>query len=95
VLRLGQVPVAVRGPPQDADLPGAGPVQLAPAGAFSGLGSLVFGDHALDLHHQGLLRGVGPGIADEHQLGAVLGELPGQQHLVGVVAGQPVPPLPR
>jgi hypothetical protein len=65
-------------------------VQLAPAGAFGDLGPLVFGDHALELHQQGLLRGGGLGAVDEDHLGAVLGEFLDQEHLVGVGAGQPV-----
>jgi hypothetical protein len=86
----GDAQVAVGGPPAHR-LTGPGPEQLAPPGPFGDLGPFVLGDDGLDLGEEpGLGVAVHVGrveVADDH---TVAGELVGDEHLVGVGAGQAV-----
>ena len=86
----GNAHVAVGGPPAHR-LPGPGPEQLPPPGPLGDLGPFVLGDDGLDLGQE---PGLGVGghvggveVADGH---AVAGQFVGDEHLVGVGAGQPV-----
>jgi hypothetical protein len=50
-------------------------MSLAAAGSFENLGTLIFGDHALELQHQLIFRRVGMRRLEENRLDAVAGEL--------------------
>src|SRR6266700_2890520 len=90
VCGLVDVAVAERGAAQDVDRPGPGPVGLAAPVALHQLRLLIFGEHALELHHQLVFGAVAARSLDELHAGPGAGELLDQQRLVGELAGQPV-----
>jgi hypothetical protein len=64
-----------------------------PAAASSTLqnfGSLVFGDHALNLEQEIVLRGAGDRGVQENNLRSRAAKLIDQEHLMGITAGEPV-----
>jgi hypothetical protein len=65
-------------------------LQLAAAEALAEDGALVFGDGALDLQQELVVRVVRDRVLQEHHLGAGAAELLQEQDLVGVLARQPV-----
>ena len=65
-------------------------MRLAPSGALGDLGSLVLGDHPLELDHQLVLGRPGSRPLHEPDLGAGPGELVDEKGLVGVAPGQAV-----
>ena len=76
---LAAVAVAERRAGQDVDRPGPGPVGLAAPVPLHELGFLVLGEHALELHHQLVLRAVTLRALDEPRQRAGAGELLDQQ----------------
>ncbi len=64
----------------------AGRVLLAPAATFHDLGTLVLGDHALDLQQQVLLGSAAGGIAKEDDLDAAMVEFLNEQYLICIFA---------
>ena len=85
-LVLAEVTVTIRRPAEHVDRAAACGVLLAPAATLDDLGPLVFGDHALDLKQQVLLRAAADGIAQENDLDAAPGEFLEDQDLVGIFA---------
>ena len=57
---------------------------------MSDLRPLVLGDHPLELHQELVLRRGRLWRLDEYGLHAMAGEFLGQQHLIGILAAQPV-----
>ena len=56
------------------------------AATFHDLGTLVLGDHALDLQQQVLLGPVTRGIAQEDNFNAAVSEFLKYQHLISIFA---------
>jgi hypothetical protein len=83
------VTIAVRGTPAEI-MPVAGALQLAATEALAEDGALVFGDGALDLQQELVVRVVRDRVLQEHHLAAGATELLQEQDLVGVFARQPV-----
>ena len=67
-----------------------GLVTLATATALQNLGPLVFGNHALDLQQQFILRILANGMVEENDFYAGALKLVDQQDLVRILAGEPV-----
>src|SRR5215208_8086831 len=86
----GDVTVAERRAGEDADGTALGPVALSAPTALEHLGPLVFGEHALELQQQAILRGVSDRAIEEDHLRAGAGELLQQQHLMRVAAGEAI-----
>jgi hypothetical protein len=63
--------------------------QTTPA-AFQDFGSLVFGDHSLNLEQEIILRGATDRAVQENNLRARAVKLIDQEHLMGVTAGEPI-----
>jgi hypothetical protein len=59
---------------------------LASAATLHDLGTLVFGDHALDLEQQVRLGTTPDGVAQENDLDAAPGEFLEDQHLIDILA---------
>jgi hypothetical protein len=76
------VPVGRRSQHTDTSLPRG--VELAAAAPLGDLGTLVFGDDALHLEQQIILRALARRVVEEHQLDPRAAELIHQQRLVGV-----------
>jgi hypothetical protein len=72
------------------DLAFACPLQLAAPEPIGQHGALVFGNGALDLQQQLVVRVVGDRVVQEHHHAAGTPELLEQQHLVCVFAGQAI-----
>ena len=87
---LLDVAVAVRRGAQYGHLTGLGTVALAAAGAFEDLRPFVLGDHPLELHQELVLRCGRRRCLEEHGLHTMAGEFFSQQHLIGILAAQPV-----
>ncbi len=67
-----------------------GTVALSAPTALKHLGSLVLGEHALELQQQTVLRGVPDRTIEEDRLRAGAGELLNQQDLMRVAAGEAI-----
>jgi hypothetical protein len=89
-LVLADVAVAVRRAAEHVDRTAARRVLLAPAATLHYLGTLVLGDHALDLEQQVLLGAAADGVAQEHDLDAAPGQLFEDQDLIGIFARESV-----
>jgi hypothetical protein len=63
---------------------------FAAPGSFRDLGSLVLGDHALELDQQLVFGGLGARCLHEADFGASPSELVDEQRLVGVATGEAV-----
>ena len=90
MIGFAEVPVPEWGTGQDVHRTGAGAVCLAAPVALHQLGFLVLGEHALELHHQLILRAVPARALEELHPHPGAGEFLDQQRLVGELAGQPV-----
>ena len=84
------IAVAVGRPGQHADRAGLRAVALAAPAALGDARPLVFGEHALQLQQQGVLRRLPDWVVEEHDLGAGAPELLDQHRLVRIRAGQAV-----
>src|SRR5829696_1815428 len=84
------VAIAERRAGEDADGTALGPVALSAPTALEHLGPLVFGEHALELEQQAVLRRVSDRAIEEDHLRAGAGELLQQQHLMRVAAGEAI-----
>src|SRR6266446_948257 len=87
---LADVAIAVGSARQHVHDAAARAVPLAPAGPLADLRFLVLGNHALELHQEDILGRLDPRGMDEHHLDARPGELLEQQHLVRVLAAEPI-----
>jgi hypothetical protein len=85
-LVLADVTVAVGRAAEHVDRPTACGVLLAPAATLHDLGTLVFGDHALDLEQQVRLGAAADGVAQEDDLDAATGKFLEDQYLIGILA---------
>jgi hypothetical protein len=65
-------------------------MSAAAPSALQNFGSLVFGDHTLNLEQEIVLRGAADRTVQENNLRARAVKLIDQQHLMGVTAGEPV-----
>ena len=90
IVTLPEITIAIRGAAHDADLARSCAVPLAATRPFEDLGAFVLGDHALKLHQQLILGGSARRGVEEAGLDAVTAEFLDQQHLVGVLAAQPI-----
>ena len=90
LLGLAHVAVAVRRSAQNAGLALLGTVPLAAPRALQDLGTLVFGDHALELQQQLVFRRMRLRCVDEDRLHALAQPFLRQQDLVGVLAAEPI-----
>src|SRR3954452_6193361 len=84
------VAIAERRAGEDADGTRLGPVALPAPTALEHLGPLVFGEHALELEQQAVLRRVSDRAIEEDDLRTGAGELLQQQHLMRVAAGEAI-----
>src|SRR5262249_37153432 len=75
---------------EDAHGARSGPAALPAPAALQGLGPLVLGDDALALQEQFTVGCRGDGVVEENDLGAGPLELLDQEHLIRVLAGEPV-----
>ena len=89
-IRLADVAIPVRRARQHIHHAAAGAVPFAPSRAFADLRFLVLGNHALELHQEDLFRRLDPRRAHEHHVDAGSGELLEQQHLIGILAAEPI-----
>ena len=87
---LGDVSVSIRGLGQGADLTRPRREEPAAATPLADLGPLVFGDHPLDLQQQPALGALIEIPVEEDDLDAMAAQFVDQDHLIGVVARQPV-----
>ena len=76
--------------PKGLDLTVARTMDLAAARPFHDLCALVLGDHSLDLHEELVLGGLARRAFEEDRRDPLLAQLVQQQHLVGVLAGEPI-----
>jgi hypothetical protein len=90
VLALANITIAVRCAAENVDLTLAGAMALAAAGSFKDLCPLVFGDHALELHQQLVLRRGALRRFYEYGLDTMAGEFFDQKDLISVFAAQPI-----
>ncbi len=89
-LAAADVAVAVGCPAQHADRAGLGPVAFAAPAALDDARAFVFGEHALQLQQQGVLRRLPDRTVEGRHLGASARELLDQHRLVRIRAGQAV-----
>ena len=89
-LGLAHVAIAIRGAAEDTDLALLGAMAFAAARTLQDLGAFVFGDHALELQQQLVLGRLRLRGFDEDRLHAVAQPFLGEQHLVGVLAAEPI-----
>ena len=90
VLGLAHVAIAIRGAAEYADLALLGAMAFAAARTLQDLGALVFGDHALELQQQLVLGRLRLRRFDEDRLHTVAQPFLGKQHLIGVLAAEPI-----
>lgn len=90
VRTLTDISVAERGAGEHVDRPGFGTVGLAPAVALHDLCLLVLGEHALELDHQLVFRGVTARTLDELHPRAGASELLDWQGLISELTGQTI-----
>ena len=88
--RPGDIAVAERCRAERAHQARARGVAAPASAALEELGTLVLGDHALDLQEQVVLGAAADGAVEEHHLHAGTAELLDQEHLVGIAPGQAV-----
>lgn len=88
--RAAEIAVAVGRPGQHADRAGLGQMALASAAALGDARPLVFGEHALQLQQQSVLRRLPDRAVEEYHLGPGARELLDQHRLMRVRAGQAV-----
>src|SRR3982750_1682149 len=84
------VAIAERRAGEDAHGPRLGPIALSAPTALKHLGPLVFGEHALELEQQAVLRRVSDRAIEEDHLRASTGKLLQQQYLMRVAAGEAI-----
>src|SRR5262249_8114071 len=87
---LADVTIPVPGAAEDSHGARAGPAPLPAPAPLEDLGPFVFGDDALDLQEQLALGRRVNGVVEEDDLGAGPLEFLDQEHLIGVLAGEPV-----
>ena len=85
-LVLADVVIAVGRAAEHVDRAAAGRVLLAPAAPLHDLGTLVLGNHALDLKQQVLLGSTAGGIPQEDDLDAAMVEFLKEQYLICIFA---------
>jgi hypothetical protein len=85
-LVLADVAVTVGRPTEHVDRAATCGVLLAPSATLDDLGTLVFGDHALDLEQQVLLGAAADGVAQEDDLDAAASEFFENQDLICIFA---------
>ena len=84
------ITIAERRAGEDADGPRLGPVALSAPTALEHLGPLVFGEHALELEQQAVLRSVSDRAIEEDHPRASTGKLLHQQHLMRIATGEAI-----
>src|SRR5262245_28097892 len=87
---LLDVPVPVGRAPEHTDRPVLRAVPLSPSRPLENLGALVFGDHALELHEQRILRRCAGRPVHEDESHAAAGQLLRDQDLVRILATQAI-----
>ncbi len=75
---------------QRTDGPGLCGMTAAAPAALQDFGPLVFGNHALNLEQEIVLRGAADRAVQENNFRARAAKLIDQEHLMGVTAGKPV-----
>ena len=90
VLGFPDVTITVRRRRKHVDQPFFGPVTYAPTRALGDLRPLILRDHALELEQQALLRRLGRRRFDKHRLHSTARKFLDQQHLVSILATEPV-----
>jgi hypothetical protein len=89
-LVLADVAVAIWRPRQDAHDAGLRAMPFATAAPLQDLGSFILGHHALHLEQQIVLRRATQLAIQEHDLDPGRRQLVQQQHLVGILPGEPI-----
>ena len=89
-LTPAHVAIPEGGPCQCTNGPGLCGMSAATPAALQNFGSFVFGDHALNLEQEIILRGAADRTVQKNNLRARAVKLIDQQHLMGVTAGEPV-----
>src|SRR3954452_2471621 len=84
------VAIAERRAGEDAHGARLGPVALSAPTALKHLGPLVFGEHALELEQQAVLRSVSDRAIEEDHPRASTGKLLHQQHLMRIATGEAI-----
>ncbi|CAO3425122.1 hypothetical protein [Azospirillum doebereinerae] len=78
------------GCPTGKHLPRSGLLQFATTKAFRQHRPFIFGDGALDLEQELIVRVFGDGMVQEHHRASGAAEFLEKQNLVGILAGQPI-----